>query len=1067
MQRAQTQRADERGSRCENVGRRWLQVCGPTGGLGILCGLLATRTADSPWATAPLSWVDGLWRHALRAETDGERTRELIALLLLATLAASVLLLGIGRRSRIAGALGVAHLWRGPGLLHGYVSAWVAYRWVECLLSTRGSVYGPIACLLAPLADLRRHGLFSWLIGAMFLLVSLAMGVCWCLRIAKRAQAAAAFRTTLERCAEKADQVQPRLEDIDALWKWARSHEGEGQSELGPESDRTGATALALDLVKRLKYRSGRRTSASGGEDGAEHQASHLLLGRFGSGKSTVGEWVRSALEDDRTFAWCSLSAWPHTSGESLIRAIVERIEHAVERHDSAFIFRRLGQHYLSAIGSASPGLLTPLLPWRRQREPQDIISSIDAVLSRLNLRLVVWFDDLGRFDAAHDGDEASGAAVAQTETLSALRGLLDALNRAQNMSVVVATESATILARDYDRLFPDPPMELPAFSDAWAERVGALIEAELWSKHVQPFPEAPEPLPLESASDGGWLRKSEAAAHPSPSAQLGLFEPTPAAYDASAQPPVSTQGTQRETPPPPEPPFEPTKEAFALPPLRPPAAGETTLPWNIFVRVAPYPRAMKRALQRIRERLALVGYGLYPGDIVALSVLQAAHPLLVRDLLNRDLLTEWSRTCRELEQPIIQYIEQHDEECLESSALAQLESIRTFCADRLREPEARASADILTWLLDLPNWPVEKQAPMRSTSESCISVLQEPLVATVITERQRPVEQMKALISYAAFAKHSNDRDTLVQALRDRYLPEVKGASVPHESRLTEALAHHIETTLIPGAFLEVCDVMMLDALEAAGRNDEEGFALILKQCVDERIRPFLSRALIAYRSHSPGSTSDYQAVKAIVAKLDDARVAACLPFAALALEHLYRISSSFEDRFGPDDSSILKIISLLIARVTAAVESGTFVLSASKDGTSRTRETDYLIFECNRSNGTATVREACLELAAAYARAVKRDAVSGWERGSDALLYPLWSAATESRFDGSRSFSEAALRKYVTVNGVCNQKVMSLILDTLARCKPRPVSERTWRSSLDDQFERLASELRDQMPS
>ncbi len=1007
-------------SGCQSAVCRWALLLGLGAGLGVVCGLIAAATQGSAWNDTPLGWVSSLWRDAFHGVYPAGCSWDCLTLSPLLLLSGWLVARGARRQSRVAGLLGVAHPCRGPGLLHGYVASWVFYGFVLCAYGT------PPSSRRFPVEDLRRHALFAWPVALVFVLSSLAIAACWARRRKRMVKKAGKHRGELE-AHVVATPFPPQLESAEALWEWAEPSEDEATQELPLNFDRTGAASVAKELVARLSAEKREEAPRAGTVPRAQHQASHLLLGSFGSGKSTVGAWVKRALEEDTRFAWCNLSAWPHTSAESLIRAIIDEIEHAVARHDSSFTFSSLGYHYLNAIGSTSPGLLTLLLPWRRQRDPQDIIDRLNAALTRLDLRLVVWFDDLGRFDAVQASDDRTGAhaaAYAPTETFSALRGLLDALNRAHRISVVVATESAALLARDHDRLFRETLLELPSFSASWAHQVGAVIEAELWGEVVQPFP------------------SDDAESHTS---------------ETSGGEGVTAIQTPRPT-------LGPNKQLFACPPLSPPTTGDTTLPWDLFVRVSPYPRAMKHALCLIRRRLKLVGSGFFPGDIVALSVLEAVHPLLVRDLLATDVLSAWCRTRREIGEPITLFDERHNSDGVDSKALELLEAIRTFCIRRIREPDARASADVISWLVSLPNWPEDSEPRSPLPEEYPLSIQNEPAGASIILGPRELKRELSELLTLAAHAKRSGERTKLVNALLQPYLDVEPATPQERGSHLLKTLANHIETHVIPEIFLEVCDGLMTAALESAGRNEVKDFSRLLEQLCRNRLQGYLFNWSKGQRDPSRDADTREQQVATIVGRLSDARVAASLPLALATLDNLELLRY---DRLSHLESTVPAIndtVASFIGQVTAEVERGTFVLSSHPALASYSGGKHYLIFKDYNGGGKAPrVRRACLELAKAYARSVARDAANNWRLDYDELLTPLWYAATGTPTGGSFEFHPKLLRGYVAVEGAFDQEAYELIEKTLATYKPRPVAARAWRSLLDGQFERLVNEFRE----
>lgn len=170
----------------------------------------------------------------------------------------------------------------------------------------------------------------------------------------------------------------------------------------------------------------------------------HAVVGALGSGKSTVGELLKNILEEAKEGSRCRLiriELWPFMTTDAALAGILNRIFDELEKEVGVDHLRAIPRQYLDALESFS-GFWQSLVRYARGTEssPPEILERIDHLATMLNLRVVVWVDDLERF--AGDGRIIAARAANDSDRLSPIRALLHALGKQHSITVVVATTS-------------------------------------------------------------------------------------------------------------------------------------------------------------------------------------------------------------------------------------------------------------------------------------------------------------------------------------------------------------------------------------------------------------------------------------------------------------------------------------------------------------------------------------------------------------------------------------------------------------------------------------------------
>ena len=176
----------------------------------------------------------------------------------------------------------------------------------------------------------------------------------------------------------------------------------------------------------------------------ADVLTTHAVVGALGSGKSTLGEFLKNILDRDNgvpKIRVIRIELWPFLTSDAALAGILNRIFDELENEIGVGHLRTIPRQYLDALESFS-GFWQSLSRSIRGKEsnPSEILERIDRLATMLNLRLVVWVDDLERF--AGDGCTSAAISAKEVDRLSPIRALLHALGEQQSITVVVATTS-------------------------------------------------------------------------------------------------------------------------------------------------------------------------------------------------------------------------------------------------------------------------------------------------------------------------------------------------------------------------------------------------------------------------------------------------------------------------------------------------------------------------------------------------------------------------------------------------------------------------------------------------
>jgi len=235
----------------------------------------------------------------------------------------------------------------------------------------------------------------------------------------------------------------------------------------------------------------------------ADVLTTHAVVGALGSGKSTRGEFWKQILDGDvgdpkiRVFR---IELWPFLTSDAALAGILNRIFDELEKEVGVGHLRTIPRQYLDALESFS-GFWQSLSRSIRGTEsnPSEILERIDRLATMLNLRLVVWVDDLERF--AGDGFTSAGISAKEADRLSPIRALLHALGEQQSITVVVATTSLEA-GFDWDKI-ARYIYEIPRLDPAATGKILKLFRERCLKGFIRPA----EGKRLDRASlDKAWI---------------------------------------------------------------------------------------------------------------------------------------------------------------------------------------------------------------------------------------------------------------------------------------------------------------------------------------------------------------------------------------------------------------------------------------------------------------------------------------------------------------------------------------------------------------------------------
>ncbi len=371
------------------VGERWLSMA--------MCGTAAAAVTHATLLLlSPLIYDGELWRRIVN--------RPVLMVTSAAILAA--ILIGRSGRHRWAGFLGSRYFWSYPPLSLAVFVGMVAYSGLALLppMSTH-AVIPATWLLLTPL------------IAAVFV----GAQAIWPRLVTSSDPAA---QSTPSTPGSAAGRDAARIdESLDALLRWISTDTPVTTS----ADDRFEMTTVARRIANRLANAQGKPPSIA-------------ILGRRGSGKSTIRNLVQHEMRAVPRFLHITISLWPFESAEAAVRGVLRAMIDEVGRHVNVLPLRGIADEYASVVAASAPRL-REFVSAANQATPEGAIDRLRGILDAIQLHCVLWIDDLERF-AGEDTLSPANAGIREVERLGPIRALLHLLDHQDHISVILCDAS-------------------------------------------------------------------------------------------------------------------------------------------------------------------------------------------------------------------------------------------------------------------------------------------------------------------------------------------------------------------------------------------------------------------------------------------------------------------------------------------------------------------------------------------------------------------------------------------------------------------------------------------------
>lgn len=221
---------------------------------------------------------------------------------------------------------------------------------------------------------------------------------------------------------ESAPGAVPIYENLDAFRTWILGDDAIRK----PSDDIFGHSMIAARIAARLD------------DSGTSDQT---VIGPLGSGKTGILHLTQWFLQQAGAshVEVVKVDLWPYETPKAAVEGVIRHLIRAIGRHAETYAVQTLPKEYSQLAGAAANfgALLTGTID---ESSPTELLTRIERILEAIDLRLVVWLEDLERFAPTVRRDSTEEE---DSERLNPLRALIHRFSQSRSIVVVTATTSA------------------------------------------------------------------------------------------------------------------------------------------------------------------------------------------------------------------------------------------------------------------------------------------------------------------------------------------------------------------------------------------------------------------------------------------------------------------------------------------------------------------------------------------------------------------------------------------------------------------------------------------------
>lgn len=337
---------------------------------------------------------------------------------MLAALAAGVLLVGYWRygRGRLAGFLGTKRLFR-------YPPTWVAVVVGFALLTLTRSDFRELA--IGVLDGLVDGAVAAWPLGLVWLFfLALLTG-----NARTGSERLTGTSTRSIRSAASSSRGLARLTP-DELLRWA----GDDHEVQTSAQDLFEHTLVAQRIVARIQSQ-------------AERELSVALVGRVGSGKSSICAIVEEAFEHNASIRCGRISLWKYSTPNAAVEGVLRCLLELVGRDMPLLPIGHLATEYIQLVegGIGKAGWLTSVLGG--EKTPERVLERISEMLVAADIRCVLVIEDFERYLGLVDPvlNQTASRRRVNSELAEPVRSLLHLLDQSPRISILMASTTVAM----------------------------------------------------------------------------------------------------------------------------------------------------------------------------------------------------------------------------------------------------------------------------------------------------------------------------------------------------------------------------------------------------------------------------------------------------------------------------------------------------------------------------------------------------------------------------------------------------------------------------------------------